>query len=153
MSACLNWIFTSCNRAFSWATWSASGEISKACMSAFGRALAKAMAMQPLPVPMSKRRGEESVGQSFKTRSTNSAVSGRGIKTAGVTRRVNPWKRASPNRYWMGCCCRSPSTISSIFVRSFADKSLSLPTKSWQVVRPQTLSIMIRMSACSSPAG
>lgn len=55
-----------------------------------GAPLFNASAIQPLPVPISHTRNGWWVSQTDKTHSTNSAVSGRGIRVAGVTRKSSP---------------------------------------------------------------
>jgi hypothetical protein len=80
--------------AFEAATPRAAGEMSDAVMWAWGRWWARAMAMAPEPVPTSRmRRGAAGSGSdcfsSDRTASTRCSVSGRGMRTAGVTWRAS----------------------------------------------------------------
>jgi hypothetical protein len=81
---------TLCSRALAAAMARASAEMSRAVISAWRRWTARAMAMAPEPVPMSAIFRALSVGKSFRTASTRCSVSGRGMRTAGVTLRRRP---------------------------------------------------------------
>jgi hypothetical protein len=93
------------------ATVRAAGEMSVAVMWAWGRWWARAMAMAPEPVPMSRIwRGAVGSGwvsfSSERTASTRSSVSGRGMRTAGATWSARPKNSCSPVMYWMGSWVR-----------------------------------------------
>ncbi len=114
------WLFL----AFSWATAKASSEISTATTSQSGLAFAREIAMAPLPVPMSKIRKSAPIF-SCKIKSTNSSVSGLGIKTRSSTTNSKPWKSALLIMYWAGRCWESCWKIASI-------SSLSVGVTSWR---------------------
>ena len=96
--------------AFSRATASALAEMSQALTCHMGRSFFRAMAMQPKPVPMSSTRNEPGLRFCASQRETSSAVSGRGISVAGVTRRSSPNHRACSNTYCTGSPCNKRST-------------------------------------------
>ena len=77
---------------------SASREASVASTCACGRSPASARAMAPEPVPRSSTRSGRSGGNCSSTASTSVSVSGRGISTAGVTRRSSPQNSRRPVR-------------------------------------------------------
>ena len=66
------------------------GDVEGGDLTAWGRWTARAIAMAPEPVPMSAIFRGWSVGSSFRTASTRCSVSGRGMRTAGVTWRLRP---------------------------------------------------------------
>jgi len=74
-----------CEKAFSFAAESASGEISMALIDAWGSSVAKVIEIAPLPVPISKMEGDEQGEKILRATSTRVSVSGRGIITAGLT--------------------------------------------------------------------
>ena len=59
--------------------------------------------------------------------STSSSVSGRGMSTPGVTRKVLPKKRASPKIYCIGSKLCKRARMLSNSCSSFTDKIISLP--------------------------
>ena len=61
------------------------------------------------------------------TSSTSSSVSGRGMITPGVTRKVLPKKRASPKIYCIGSKLCKRARMLSNSCSSFTDKIISLP--------------------------
>ena len=67
------------------ATSSASLDMSVATIRAAGAFTATAIAIAPEPVPISRMRGSRRVARNFSAASTNVSVSGRGMRTAGVT--------------------------------------------------------------------
>ena len=76
--------------AFVLATFKASFETSTAKICAFGKNLANEIAMQPLPVPISRMLISLLFLLSLIIQSTSSSVSGRGINTELFTSKFNP---------------------------------------------------------------
>ena len=99
---------------FSRATARASVEMSHASTMARGSLRLSAIAMQPLPVPRSIRR-KGSLPCSLATQSMSSAVSGRGMSTAGLTLNSIPQNGVRPSMYCSGspCCSRFKMLSSS----------------------------------------
>ena len=120
------------------------------------------MAMQPEPVQMSRMRMVFSSFSpsviplfsvaSFSIHSQSSAVSGLGISTPGSTWKVLPAKSASPRTYCTGSPFCNLLIISSSFLSSSADNSLTLPQIMSVSVIPYFTSSMVRTIACASPA-
>ena len=82
----------------------------------------------------------------------SSAVSGLGISTPGSTWKVRPAKSACPSTYCTGSPFCSLVIISSSFLPSSADNSLTLsPIMSVSVI-PYFTSSTVRTIACASPA-
>ncbi len=117
-----------CRSAFRLATLSAAGEISVAINFVPGKSFASAIAIHPEPVPMSAicspsplsvclrpARISRSASRSSAT-SITCSVSGRGIKTSGVTSNSSPQNSCLPVRY----CVGSPAAR-----RSTSDKNRS----------------------------
>ena len=77
--------------AFSFAKSNADTEMSLARTSQEGRSFFREMAIAPLPVPISKTE-QSSTLFSDKIRSTNSSVSGLGIKTRSSTKKIRSLK-------------------------------------------------------------
>ena len=148
--------------AFSLAISNASSLTSHASTSASFNFLAKATAIHPLPVPMSRSlKGErlEVRGKRLElaltfsiTHATNSSVSGRGMSTPGFTFSVSPQKSASPKTYWTGSPCATRAASSSKLCRR---QSRSLPSaiNAFAVGNPATFSSSIRATALASPSG
>ena len=67
------------------ATCKAAGDRSIAITSMCGNSWARVTAMQPLPVPTAMMTGRNPFWRSFKASSITPSVSGRGIRTDGVT--------------------------------------------------------------------
>ena len=110
--------------AFASAIASASGDMSTASTSASGISNASVMAMQPLPVPIS-RIFRLSEGWVFIINRQSSSVSGRGMSTPVATEKLRPQKQARPSTYCIGSpssrramarsiCCRCASSRRSI---------------------------------------
>ena len=111
-----NWIrsVTSWRFALRFATANAAGEMSVATKFAAGSSLARAMVMQPEPVPMSAICSPEpsdfwgrlarSSRRARRSRATSitCSVSGRGIRTSGVTSNSRPQNSCIPVRCWVG---------------------------------------------------
>lgn len=76
-----------------------------------GQCCLRAMAMHPLPVPISATRSGVDWSHFLIIHSTSSAVSGRGMRVSDVTRRSRPIQRVCPKICWMGLCVRSCSMI------------------------------------------
>jgi indolepyruvate ferredoxin oxidoreductase len=89
-----NSTFASCRCALAAATFSAPSLTSSAVMATSGRVCAMATAMAPEPVPMSSAL--PCCGSRSSASSTSNSVSGRGIRTSGVTCIARPKNSRSP---------------------------------------------------------
>ena len=91
-------------KAFSVAVSKASFDTSNACIDQLLRDFFKAIGIQPEPVPISKTLKGSLRGVFCKIQSTNSSVSGRGIRTFELTFREVPKKFVFPTIYCRGSC-------------------------------------------------
>ena len=108
------------------------------------------MAIHPLPVPMSMICRSLAPEYSSVIMSTSPAVSGRGIRVCGVTRRRIPINTASPKTY----CSGSPSATrpTMALMRATVASSSKRPGSIMAAVRdtPAASSSMMRAMASAS---
>ena len=137
----------------------AASEMSIAVTSACGRSSAKVMAMQPLPVPMSRTdgAGRRALAGSCLLASSmmiwqSSSVSGRGMSTAGETRKFRLQNRALPRIYCTGSPFLSRATMASRRCCSLSGKASTDPMTRSVSVKPYKSSNTRRMTACASVA-
>ena len=117
--------------ALAFATRRAVGEMSQAVTWLSGMSSASVMAMQPLPVPMSRIFWPLAIGfwlfALSMMRRHRCSVSGRGIRMPGSTWNVRPQKSATPKIYCTGSWSASLLAISSSSAWQSADNCVSLP--------------------------
>lgn len=146
MSICQKLTLAPSRSAFLRATRKASSEMSMASTWASGCIRASVMAMQPLPVPMSRMEDGRGDGRG----ATSPSVSGLGISTAGITSNSRPQKGARPMAYCTGSPCSIRLTTVSRRSASAADNALRPPQRASAHDSPKAVSIIILPTACAS---